>query len=370
MLTSLYIHIPFCKHICTYCDFHKEIATLDKKKAYVAALQEEIKMYQDKYKHLKTLYIGGGTPSNLEYTELEKLLKTISSVINTTSLEEYSIEVNPDDITKELANLLKKYNLNRVSMGVQTFDSNHLSFLNRTHTKQDVLNAIRYLNEAGITNINIDMIFNIPNQTIKELEIDLQEVTKLPIKHISYYSLILEEKSILYQLIKKNKVTISDQDMEGDMYVKVIDFLTRHGFNQYEISNFCRNGYESIHNLSYWTNKEYLGLGSGSHSMMDNKRLYNVSSVKGYIDSVLNKTLHKEEYPYGYLKDYLLTGLRLIKGVNITEVNYLYNTDLLTQFNIESFIKKNILEVKDNHLRFTKQGILIGNVVFLEILEG
>ena len=370
MLTSLYIHIPFCKHICTYCDFHKEIATLEKKKAYVDALLEEIDMYKDKVSQLKTIYIGGGTPSNLELTDLKRLFQKLSSIIDTATLQEYTIEVNPDDMTYELAKVLSTYHINRVSMGVQTFHQKHLAFLNRTHNKEDVLNAISVLKKNHIKNINIDMIFNIPNQTIKELEEDIEIVTSLPIKHISYYSLILEEKSVLYQLIKKNKVTISDQDLEADMYIKVMDTLQNKGFIQYEISNFCKEGYESIHNLSYWTNKEYLGLGSGSHSMMDNKRLYNVSNVSKYVRDIANKNLLKEEYEHGHIKDVMITGLRLTKGINIQEVNKLYNLNILELYNIPDFINNNILEIKGEYLRFTKQGILIGNVVFLEIMEG
>ncbi len=370
MLTSLYIHIPFCKHICTYCDFHKEIATLKKKKDYVDALIKEIDMYQEKYYSLETVYIGGGTPSNLELEDLERLLKKLSSVIEVKNLKEYTIEVNPDDINKELVKLLSKYHINRVSMGVQTFNESHLKFLNRTHNKHDVLNAIMFLKNVGINNINIDMIFNIPNQTIKELENDIKLVTSLDIKHISYYSLILEEKSILYQLVKKNKITIGEEDLEADMYKLVMHSLKQSDFLQYEISNFCKENYESLHNLSYWTNKDYLGLGSGSHSMIDNKRLYNVSSVKGYIESIQNKTLIKEEYDYQFIKDYMMTGLRLTKGININEVNKRYDVDILNMYNIKDHIKEHILEIHEGQLRFTESGILIGNVVFLSILEG
>lgn len=370
MLTSLYIHIPFCKHICTYCDFHKEIATLEKKKNYIDALLQEIELYKEEIKHVETIYIGGGTPTNLPLKDLERLFVSLTNVIDTKSIKEYTIEVNPDDINEELAILFQTHHINRVSMGVQTFNQDHLTFLNRTHSKEDVLNTITLLKNVGITNINVDMIFNIPNQTLEELETDLLELTNLDIKHVSYYSLILEEKSILYQLVKKQKVTISDQDIEGDMYLKVIDHLERHGYSQYEISNFSKDGLDSLHNLSYWTNKEYLGLGSGSHSMIDNKRLYNVSNVRRYIEGILDKTHSKEEYDYGYLNDYLMTGLRLTKGINIAYVNQLYNVDVLTKFHIKEFIKKDILEIKNGYLRFTKEGILIGNVVFLELLEG
>ncbi len=371
MLTSLYIHIPFCKHICTYCDFHKEVATLEKKKAYLNALISEIIEVGDSIKNVKTIYIGGGTPSNYSIKDLERLFKTLSSVIETKSVIEYTIEVNPDDITIEYATLFKKYNINRVSMGVQTINPENLTYLRRTHKKSDITNAIKYLRSLGITNISIDMIFNIPNQTMKQLEEDIEFVLKQDIKHISYYSLILEEKSILYQLVKQNKVTIKDQDVEAKMYLRVIDALTKQGFNHYEISNFSKDNHQSIHNITYWTNKDYIGLGSGAHSLIGNKRFNNVSNVRRYIEGVSSNTPYKEEYERFEIEDEVMMGLRLLEGINIKQINEKYNIDLLNKYPLlKQYLTDGYLELINNKLKFTTKGLLVGNVVFMAVMEG
>ena len=371
MLTSLYIHIPFCKHICTYCDFHKEVATLEKKKAYLNALIEEILEVKESIRNIKTIYIGGGTPSNYSIKDLTRLFQTLSSVIETNNDLEYTIEVNPDDITKEYAELFKKYGINRVSMGVQTINKENLSYLRRTHNEDDIKNAISYLKEAGISNISIDMIFNIPNQTMKQLDEDIAFVLNQDIKHISYYSLILEEKSILYQQVLQNKITIKDQDVEGDMYVKVIDALTNNGYNHYEISNFSTQGFESEHNKTYWTNKDYLGLGSGAHSLIGNKRFNNVSNVRRYIEGVTTKTPYKEEYDRFELEDEVMMGLRLLSGISIEDINMKYKIDLFKTYPLlNEYVKQDYLKIEHGKLKFTTKGLLVGNIVFMAVMEG
>ena len=366
MLTALYIHIPFCDKICTYCDFHKEIASLSKQEKYLVSLKRELETHKNEYKDLLTVYIGGGTPSSLTLKLLEDLFHTIATLIDISSLTEFTIETNPNDITIEKAKLFKKYGINRVSIGVQTFNNNHLKFLGRTHRKEDVLKAINNLKEANITNISIDMIFSLVNQTIEELNEDIIEVTNLPIDHISYYSLILEEKTILHYLYSQNKISMNTEDLEALMYNKVIDTLNEKGFYQYEISNFCKNGHESLHNLVYWQNKQYLGLGSGSHSLYLGKRFSNIRNVRKYTEA-LNKGQYvlKDFYEVEPLREEMIMGLRLIKGVNITHVNNKYDIDLLDLYpEINDFITKKLLTLENDQLYFTRQGLLLGNIVF------
>lgn len=367
MLTSLYIHIPFCKHICTYCDFHKEVATLEKKKSYMNALNKEI-LSQPEMKDLETIYIGGGTPTSLPLSLLESLLSTLTSVIDITTIKEYTIEGNPDDITEELVLLLKQYGINRVSLGVQTSDINQIKFLHRTHNHQDVLHAVTTLRKHHITNINIDMIFNLPHQSFESLDQDLSFVLALEVPHISYYSLILEEKSILYHLIKQNKVVIQDQDIEGDMYLNIINTLKHHGYNHYEISNFTKNK-KSLHNLTYWTNKDYIGLGSGAHSKINHKRYFNPSNVSLYIDSIGNGANVKQEYDCHPLEDELMMGLRLIEGIDIQRINQTYQIDVVKKYNLKQYIDQGLLQLQDTNLSFTEKGLLVGNEIFMIFME-
>ena len=371
MLTSLYIHIPFCNQICTYCDFHKEMALDSKKEMYIDALIKEFLFHKDKYSGLETIYIGGGTPSSLSPVLLEKLLKTIKETIDLNQIKEYAIETNPNDINQVFSELISSYKINRVSVGVQTFNDNHLQFLGRTHKKEDIYKAIKQLHHVGIRNISIDLIFSLVNQTIDELESDLTLVKELDIKHISYYSLILEENTKLYYLYDKNEINMNSEDLEGAMYEQVVKTLNLYGFNQYEISNFSHPGYESLHNLTYWTNKTYLGIGSGAHSLYDNKRFNHIANVKEYIKQI-NEGDFDFHYQYDYqsLNDECMLGLRLTKGISIPDIETKYSIKLLERFSaLIKFIDLGILEIIDEYLRFTSKGILLGNEVFKVFLE-
>jgi len=366
MLTALYIHVPFCEKICVYCDFHKEIATLSKQTQYIDALIKELVNNKEKFTTIKTIYIGGGTPSNLPFDLLEKLLGAINSNIKITKDIEFSIETNPNDISLEKAKLFHIYNINRVSVGVQTFNQAHLDFLGRTHNKDDVINAIRNLHTAGINNINVDMIFSLVKQTKEELLKDIDEVLNLDIDHISYYSLILEEKTTLYHLYNQNKVSMNSEDTEALMYNIVIDSLVKNGFNHYEISNFCKNGFESKHNSIYWKNLDYLGIGSGSHSLINSKRYYNESNVTKYInDKKHNIDKIKVEYETEPLREELIMGLRLLKGINVEAINKKFNIDLLNDYlELNDFIEKDLLILENGYLHFTRRGLMLGNLVF------
>ena len=370
MLTALYIHIPFCNQICTYCDFVKEVASLEKKNDYINALIREFDSHVDKYGNLKTIYIGGGTPTSLSIEQLTKLLSHITSQIDMDGVE-FSIESNPNDLSYEKVLLLKEFCINRISVGVQTFNEDHLQFLNRNHSQKDIYNAIDNLHKVGIININVDMIFSLVNQNTKELEEDLKRVTELDIKHISYYSLILEERTRLMHLYNKGEISINDEDKEGLMYNIVLDYLVKEGFKHYEISNFCKDNLESKHNVVYWTNKEYLGLGAGAHSLLDNKRYYNIASVKKYIEGINNETIVKTSYDRNELEEELIMGLRLLDGINVSDINQKYNIDLFQKYDkLHYFIEENLLQLDKGYLKFTKKGLFVGNIIFGHFLEG
>ena len=366
MLTALYIHIPFCDKVCTYCDFHKEIASLNKQEKYIISLIKELELHKNEYQDLLTVYIGGGTPSSLPINLLRDLFECITSLIDVSALKEFTIETNPNDITIEVAQLFKEYRINRVSIGVQTFNETHSLFLGRTHSKKDVLTAIDNLLKCDINNISVDMIFSLINQTLEELNEDINLVVNLPIKHISYYSLILEEKTKLHYLFDQNKISMNTEDLEAIMYNRVIDKLVENGFYHYEISNFSKPGFESKHNLIYWQNKQYLGLGSGSHSLYKGKRFSNIRNVRKYSEGFSKDGYsQKEEYEVEPLREELIMGLRLMNGINITHINNKYNIDLLNMYpEINDFVSQKLLKLENDQLCFTREGLMLGNIVF------
>jgi oxygen-independent coproporphyrinogen-3 oxidase len=347
------------------------MATSSKKENYAKALCKEISHHNNELVNIKTIYIGGGTPSSLNIDLLSRLLQVISETVNMKNIEEYTIETNPNDISQEFIDTIKKYGINRVSIGVQTFNSNHLKFLGRSHNLLDINNSIKLLKLNKFNNISIDMIFSLVNQTIEELEYDLIEAVKLDVDHISYYSLILEEKTKLYYLYEQEKISMNSEDLEGLMYNKVINFLTSKGFTHYEISNFSKPSFESIHNKTYWLNLEYLGLGSGAHSQYLNKRFNNPQNVSRYIENINNDIFDDQfEYEYDALSDEMMLGLRLLKGIKISQINKKYNIQLLVKYpEINHFIENNVLEIVDGNLRFTRDGILLGNEVFMIFVE-
>jgi oxygen-independent coproporphyrinogen-3 oxidase len=365
-MLGLYIHIPFCQAICTYCDFVKEVAKDEKKSAYIKALIKEINYYELETRMISTIYIGGGTPSHLPLHDLEVLLKTINQVVDMTNVKEFTIECNPNDVTSELAKLLKHYGVNRISLGVQTFDEDKLKFLNRKHKNQDVYQAIKAFNQAGIDNISIDLIFSLINQTLDDVKKDLAIAKTLNIKHISYYSLILEERTRLHHLVKTNQVSMNDSDLEASMYEYIMDALNKTPLKQYEISNYALSGYESKHNLIYWHNQDYIGLGSGAHGKINGSRYMNHLTVKSYIEAINahGKGL-LETYPYEGLKDTLLMGLRVLKGIHVDTINDTYKIDLFNVYpKLQTFIQKGFLDYEEGYLRFTRKGIMLGNYIF------
>lgn len=365
-MLGLYIHIPFCKAICSYCDFPKEIANIDKQNAYLKALIKEMEHYNLAALTIDTIYIGGGTPSALNQDQLHFLLSSIKNVIDVTKLQEYTIEANPNDITLEKAKLFYDFGVNRISLGVQTFNDYHLRSVNRKHTNNDVYHAINALHQAGIANINIDLIFNLPKQKLEDVQRDLETALTLNITHISYYSLILEENTKLYYDVLKKKAVINDEEIEAEMFETIIKTLKSSAFKHYEISNFAKEGYLSKHNLIYWRNHDYIGIGAGSHGKYQQQRYFNHRSVKFYIEQV-NAINHgkKERYAYEPLRDTFLLGLRLCKGVNIVAIEKEYAIDLFTQYpKLKDYIKQELVEIVDNHLRLTNKGLLLGNEVF------
>lgn len=356
-MLGLYVHIPFCEHICTYCDFVKRIKKDDK---MISNYLEALKRDYEKIKDLKfdTIYIGGGTPSMLNLHELETLLE----IFNDQNPVEYTIEVNPESYTPKKGLLFKQYNVNRISLGVQTFNENILASLNRKHTNKDVFNTLRHLISIGLYNINIDMIFALPGQTMKNLLNDLKIVNTLPITHLSYYNLILEENTVLAKVPFSKKAFPENDELEANMYNTIIDNLTENGFIHYEVSNFYKDNNPGLHNMIYWTNNEYHAIGAGAHGFYDDKRYSYTRNVSEYILNPLKETTMQTDY-MNY-QDTLIFGLRMINGINLDEVFERFKKDPLKDFpKIETFIKDGLLEIVDNHLKTTRKGLLFLNQI-------
>lgn len=372
MLTSLYVHIPFCDHICTYCDFHKSLATDERKSNYINALCKELDYRKKDLASIKTIYIGGGTPLSLHTDLLKQLLGKIKEVVNLDAVLEYTIETNPNNLTSEKIHILQGHGVNRVSIGIQTFDSNQLTYLGRDHSVSDIEHGISLLREANFPNISVDMIFSLVNQTMSDLKQDIDQVLALDVNHISYYSLILEEKTLLYHDYKIGKISLNEEDLEADMFELVMERLKKAGYDQYEISNFAKPGYQSMHNKAYWLNENYLGIGSGSHSHHNGTRFYHIANTSAYIKQIMQEDMsyyHKEEV--NDCADRLLVGLRLTKGVSMQAYKEECGIDIIEKFpRVQTHIDNQLLEIKDGYLRLTKTGIRLGNIVFMTFLEG
>ncbi len=361
-MLGLYIHIPFCAHICSYCDFPKRIPfSQEEVNKYIATLIEEIKNYKAYFVNIDTIYIGGGTPNYLDLDNLEKLLSFISSLkIN---FKEFSIELNPELITLEQVRLFAKYKINRVSLGMQTTDKKGLELLNRHHKLEDVLNAVKMLKDNGITNINIDLIYGYFNQTLNAVKKDIAFIKELDIKHISAYSLILENETLLN---RTHNISELNEDLIADMNIYISNELAKLGFIQYEISNYAKPGFKSIHNLKYWSKEEYIGVGMGACSYLGHKRITNAKFLYKYLNNL------DKEIEYLSIEDekkeYLILGLRKVDGIIKKDYFKRFNSYVNNDFNYQKLVDYKLLYEDELTLRLTNKGLMLANVVFEEFI--
>lgn len=358
-MISVYIHIPFCSNICSYCDFSKMYYNKKYVEKYLEVLEQEIK---ERYNGeiVKTLYIGGGTPTSLNIKELERLFKIIN-IFNLDKDCEFTIEANVENLDLEKIKLIAINKVNRVSLGVQTFNKDNLVYLNRKHAKEDVFNAIKLLKENNITNINIDIIYGIDND-IDKVKKDIEYFLKLDIPHISCYSLIIEDNTSL----KNNNTNYIDEDIEYEMYKYIEDTLEKNNYIHYEISNYAKKGYESKHNLVYWNNEYYYGFGLSSVSFIDNYRITNTRNLTKYLngDFIFYKDYEDIEMQ---IDNEIMLGLRKIEGINLTEFKNKYNNDLEDIYDIDNLLKDNYLIKENNYLKINKEYIYLSNWVLLKL---
>ena len=359
-MRGVYIHIPFCKKICSYCDFCKMYLNDKYITEYLVALEKEIK---SRYKgdKVKSIYIGGGTPSSIGYDNIAKLFDIIS-IFNKGSNVEITMECNPEDITPELVHLFKKNGVNRVSLGVQSFDDNILKELNRSHTRDMVSNSCRALKNGGIDNINIDLIYGV-NEDINVIKRDLEEFIKLDIPHISYYSLILEKNTKMY--IDKRKYI--NEDIEVEMYNFIREFLKLKGYNHYEISNYSRAGFESVHNRIYWENGEYYGFGLGAVSYLDWERINNTRNFSKYVKNFDIYDIIKEDLDTR-MDNEIMLGLRMRRGVSRRKFRERYDRDIDEVYDIEGLISLGVLADNGEYVSINEDYVYVSNEVIVRVI--
>lgn len=370
----LYIHIPFCDHICSYCDFYKRIAKKEIIDKYILYLEKEILLKKDLIKDVNIIYIGGGTPSSIGLDNLNILFNILKKYINFNNLIEFSIECNPKDVSDELIYLFKNNNVNRISLGVQSFNNKKLKLLNRNHDKKIILNCLQLLKKNDFRNVNIDIMYGLPNDNIRLLKQDFKYLKKYNIKHVSCYSLILEQRTILYNKYIKGEFKLFNEDKEAKLYYQIQKHLNKLGYNQYEISNYCLNNYECLYNLNTWNNNHYLGIGTSASYYINNKRYTNIKNLDLYFKSLDdNKLLYFEEEVETTLStmyEEIMLGLRKTEGINIINFNNKYNCDIYKQYpNINFLIKNNFLKVYNNFLFIPKDKLYISNTIINKILS-
>jgi oxygen-independent coproporphyrinogen-3 oxidase len=377
LVQAAYIHIPFCQHICHYCDFNKVFIERQPVDQYLEYLEKEIINTVQKvpFDSMKTIFVGGGTPTALNMEQTKKLLDIINRRLRPFAPNcELTFEANPGDLPKEKLNLLLEGGVNRISFGVQTFRDELLEKIGRKHTREDAFVAIREAQEVGFKNINVDIIYSLPGQTIEDVKETLDIAFTLGVQHFSAYSLIVEPKTVFYNLMNKGKLRLPGEDNEARMYEMVMDEMEKHGYNQYEISNFSKGDNKSRHNLTYWNNEEYYGFGAGAHSYVNGERIQNVGPLKQYFTKIdetgfpyldVHEVTEKEK-----MEEELFLGLRKTKGVSKIAFQKKFNMEMDQVFakQLQSNQEQGLLEERARYVRLTRKGKLLGNEVFQSFL--
>jgi len=374
-MSGIYIHIPFCKKKCQYCDFNSFEYKDEMVDQYVEALCSEISMYKDTNTVVKTVFLGGGTPSVLSVLQLRQIVAALTESFDMDHVEEFTIEMNPDTVEEALTSALRELGINRVSMGLQSSDDDMLKVLGRLHDYETFEKAYDLLRQAGIENINIDLMFGLPNQSLDLWCETVKKVIDLRPEHVSAYSLKVEEGTPFFKLNEEGLLHLPTEDEDREMYHYIVEALGAVGLNQYEISNFSKKDHESQHNLIYWKNENYVGLGLGAHGSLDGRRYANVTALKDYHSMVVEgkKPIESETYidEKEHLFETIMLGLRLNDGILIDQINNRYDIDLLEYHKdiIDDFVVKGLLVVDKGYMKLTKQGFDVSNSVMMAFWE-
>lgn len=377
MNVGIYIHIPFCKSRCIYCGFYST-TNKELKERYVDALIREIHMRKDDFARLgtslspsstSTVYFGGGTPSSLSVCDIERIVGALESTFNGTP-SEVTLEMNPDDVTKDYIKAVRQMGINRISMGIQTFDDSRLQFIRRRHNASQAEKAVMTIREEEIHNVSIDLMFGFPNQTMDEWVTDIEKAIALHPTHISAYSLMYEEGTPLFRMLQKGEINQIDDETSLAMYTELINRLTANGYEHYEISNFAMPGYRSVHNSSYWHDTPYLGFGAAAHSYNKDTRSWNIPDLKKYIESIESGVLPSESEVIDadtHYNDLITTALRTREGLNLDDLPQKYREYALV--NARKSISEHLLEATDSHIRLTREGLFVSDMVMSELIK-
>ena len=395
-MAGIYIHIPFCRSRCIYCGFYSTTA-LDLRQRYVDALCREMEIRgtghlisgqspdQGPVPPISTIYLGGGTPSQLTFDQLRQLFIYINKVYPLTSEREITIEVNPDDVTAEFAVVLQQLPINRVSMGIQTFDDQRLHFLHRRHTARQAIEAVSILRSAGINNLSIDLMYGFPGETLSDWQSDIDSALALNVEHISAYCLMIEEGTPLHRMLQQHNGDCPlceqrselhgdcpqcvDEETERQMYYTLIDRLTATGYEHYEISNFARLGFRSRHNSSYWNGTPYIGLGAAAHSYDIRSRSWNIADINAYIEGIeRGERLYEEEILDDDTRytDAVTVGLRTCEGIDLDTFPKKYRDYCIK--NARPYLDDGLLELTTQHIHLTRRGLFVSDMVMSDLM--
>ncbi len=371
---GIYLHIPFCKTRCTYCDFYTltNESQIDK---FVEAICTEAALRKDEiHEEVKTIYFGGGTPSRLSINQFKKIFEALYNNYNIDPKAEITAEANPDDLSDEYLKTLSNLPVNRLSIGIQSFNNKELKFLSRRHSSQQATNSVKIAQSHGFNNISVDLMYGLPNQTIDIWRENLEHVTNLGIQHLSAYHLIYEEKTRMYSMLKAGKIKPVDEELSTTMFSMLIDWMTSHNFIQYEISAFGKEGCFSQHNTSYWKNKKYLGLGPAAHSYDGYNRSWNISSLNRYIKGAESGILEREAEHLSIdekYNEFILTGLRTMWGIDLSDMINMFGEEIYNYCieNAEQYIKTGKLIIQENTLKLTRNGIFISDGIMSDLMR-
>lgn len=376
-MRGIYIHIPFCHQICHYCDFNKVFFENQPVDEYVETIDKELSLLKQSgadFTKVETVFFGGGTPTALTAKQLERLLEIVHSYINVKTLTEFSTEANPDELTMDKLSVLKNGQVKRLSLGVQSFDADLLKKIGRSHSPKQAIDVVNNARRAGFENISIDMIYALPGQTQAQWKDTLDQALALELPHYSGYSLIVEPKTVFYNLMNKGRLPLPGEDEETVMFAELIDRMQRAGRSQYEISNFAIPGSESIHNMIYWENDEYAGIGAGAHGYLNGVRYANIAPLKRYMEHVETGALPRKEENTVTLQESMeeemFLGLRRTEGVSIQHFAEKFGITMDEKYGavIRNLMQKDLLELHENRIRLTRNGIFKGNEAFQQFL--
>ncbi|MBC6696015.1 oxygen-independent coproporphyrinogen III oxidase [Terrisporobacter mayombei] len=375
-MLGLYIHIPFCVSKCKYCDFNSYKLDLEEKKKYLKSLEKEMSFYKNeiKEKEIDTIFIGGGTPSILRDDEIKILFDNIKTNFKIKKNAEITMECNPGTLTLSKLKIMKDCGVNRLSIGLQAVQNHHLEYIGRIHTFEEFEKNYFQAKEVGFENINIDLMYALPNQNEEDWKETLEKIVELNPAHISAYSLILEENTELFDMYNRNEFKLLDEDTDIVMYEYTINYLKSHGYNQYEISNYAKEGYECNHNILYWKCENYVGIGASASGFLSGTRYNNVSSLSEYEKMILEgkKPIDWEEKLSikDEIEESIFLGLRMNEGIKFKDFKIKYDLDFIEKYKneIEKLEKLNLIDVNELGMRLTQKGREISNSVFVEFM--